>query len=407
MYVVKNLTSLEILDMSEATYNTTTIPNDFLFPYNYSIKEISLPKGVTSIGELAFEQCSHLTNINLPEGITNIGQYAFYGCSSLTTITIPEGVNYIGQYAFYDCSSLTYIDVPESVSFINQMAFCACNLKIIKWRTIFPIRGVADYGKALIFIYLPEGKTSRYNGDLKNSAINDVFETLDITNLDESYAPYLTTANKVIYKKTFPFYGEASDPWYTISLPFKPTQFTHEEKGVIAPFDSNIEDAKNFWLRELTSDGFKDVTEMEANHAYIIAMPSSIDYAPECLLNGTVTFSAENVEFNGKEWTPIESVGPIYSIHPTYKTINRSKDVYVLNSNYYVKNYYNGHVFVHSAMDVAPFEAYVKLNDGGTSMRSVLPMADGKRTAVRGASSSSDASTRGVYGQRKPRKEDM
>jgi hypothetical protein len=57
-------------------------------------------------------------------------------------------------------------------------------------------------------------------------------------------------------------------------------------------------------------------------------------------------------------------------------------------------------------MDVAPFEAYVKLNDGAT-MRSVLPMADGKRTAVRGASSSSDASTRGVYGQRKPRKEDM
>jgi hypothetical protein len=55
-------------------------------------------------------------------------------------------------------------------------------------------------------------------------------------------------------------------------------------------------------------------------------------------------------------------------------------------------------------MDVEPFQAYVKLNDGTVTMRSVLPMANSKRTAVRG---SNDASSRGAYGYQKPRKEDM
>jgi hypothetical protein len=143
---------------------------------------------------------------------------------------------------------------------------------------------------------------------------------------------------------------------------------------------------------------------MEANHAYIIAMPTSNNYADEFKLEGTVTFSAENVTLT---WESVVSEGPTYSMYPTYKTVKKSMDVYALNSNYDVDGYNKCSVWVRGARDVEPFQAYVKLNEEAASMRSVLPMADGKRTAMRGASSSSDASTRGVYGQRKPRKEDM
>jgi hypothetical protein len=215
----------------------------------------------------------------------------------------------------------------------------------------------------------------------------------------------ITTAKRVFYTKKFDSFDSDSfnNQWYTISLPFKPTQITHKEKGSIAPFDSSVEGAKNFWLRELTLDGYQDVTEMEAGHAYIIAMPTKSSYSSDFKLNGNVTFSAENVTLT---WEPVVAVGPTYSMYSTYDTMKKSMDIYAMNSVYYVDGYDYGHVWVRGAMDVAPFEAYVKLNDGAT-MRSVLPMADGKRTAVRGASSSSDASTRGVYGQRKPRKEDM
>jgi hypothetical protein len=54
-----------------------------------------------------------------------------------------------------------------------------------------------------------------------------------------------------------------------------------------------------------------------------------------------------------------------------------------------------------------PLQVYVKLNDGAATMRSMLPMADGKRTAVRGASSMGEASSRGAYGHQKPQIDDM
>jgi hypothetical protein len=342
-----------------------------------SLTSITIPEGVTIIGDNAFYNCSSLTSISIPEGVTSIENYTFEDCSSLTSITIPEGVTSIGWYAFYNCSSLTSITIPESVTSIGNYAFESCSsLRIIKWNNS---RSITDYFSLL-------GKLI-------------IYETKDSTST-EGYD--ITTAKQVIYTKNFS--SKYGDEWYTISLPFKPTQITHEKKGTIAPFDSNIEGAKNFWLRELTPDGYQDVTEIEANHAYIIAMPNSYKYADKFNLDGTVTFSAENVTLT---WEPVVAVGPTYSMYPTYNTVKKSMDVYAMNSEYSVDGYNRGHVWVRGAMDVAPFEAYVKLNEEAATMRSVLPMADGKRTAVRGASSSSDASTRGFYGQRKPRKEDM
>lgn len=35
-------------------------------------------------------------NVTIPEGVTSIGDSAFNGCESLTSVTIPEGVTIIG-----------------------------------------------------------------------------------------------------------------------------------------------------------------------------------------------------------------------------------------------------------------------------------------------------------------------
>jgi hypothetical protein len=133
-------------------------------------------------------------------------------------------------------------------------------------------------------------------------------------------------------------------------------------------------------------------------------MPTSSNYSSNFRLGGTVTFSAENVTLN---WEPAVSEGPTYSMYPTYETVKKSMDVYAMNSEYWVDGFNYGSVWVRGAMDVNPFEAYVKLNDGTATMRSVIPMSDGKRTAVRSASTSGDTSSRGAYGHQIPRKEDM
>ena len=52
------------------------------------LTSITLPAGLTSLGEWAFSRCSSMVSIELPAGLTSLGGYAFYGCSSLTSIQL-------------------------------------------------------------------------------------------------------------------------------------------------------------------------------------------------------------------------------------------------------------------------------------------------------------------------------
>ena len=51
-------------------YGKITIPD------HISVDGVAVP--VTSIGDLAFSDCSGLTSITIPEGVTSIGDYAFW-----------------------------------------------------------------------------------------------------------------------------------------------------------------------------------------------------------------------------------------------------------------------------------------------------------------------------------------
>ena len=82
---------------------------------------------VTSIGYMAFSNCSRLTSVKIPSSVTSIGSNAFYWCSSLRSIEIPDSVTTIGDYAFSSCSSLTSIEIPDSVTTIGDYAFSSCS----------------------------------------------------------------------------------------------------------------------------------------------------------------------------------------------------------------------------------------------------------------------------------------
>ena len=81
---------------------------------------------VTSIGALAFCECSRLTSVTIPNSVTSIGYRAFYGCSGLTSVTIGDSVTSIGGGAFEYCSGLTSVTIPNSVTSIGRYAFNEC-----------------------------------------------------------------------------------------------------------------------------------------------------------------------------------------------------------------------------------------------------------------------------------------
>lgn len=104
------------------------------------IETITLPDGLTSIGNSAFSDTPNLmVGVVMPEGVTAIEPNTFHG-SAITSVTFHDAVTGIGDNAFRDTSNLaSHVDIPPSVTTVGSMAF---------------------YGSALTSTTLPDGLTS-------------------------------------------------------------------------------------------------------------------------------------------------------------------------------------------------------------------------------------------------------
>lgn len=97
--------------------------------FKNDISEAIIYKGITSIGEGAFDYCTSLTSVTIPDSVTSIGDDAFASCFELQSITIPNSVKNIGDNAFNNCQSLTQIHIPNSVINMGNSTFYCSGLE--------------------------------------------------------------------------------------------------------------------------------------------------------------------------------------------------------------------------------------------------------------------------------------
>ena len=183
-----------------SSLKSITIPNSvtsigmYAFRACSSLESVKIPNSVTSIGYYAFQGCSSLESITveagnktyhsegnciieistktvvqgcsnsvIPQGVTSIGGSAFQGFSSLKSITIPDTVTSIGEGAFFECASLETITIPNSVTSIGEEAFSYCDS--LEFITIpNSVTSIGEYAfsdcLSLKSITIPEGVTS-------------------------------------------------------------------------------------------------------------------------------------------------------------------------------------------------------------------------------------------------------
>ena len=400
-YTFNNCDSLSSVKLSSGLKSI----KQYAFQYCFALEAITLPENLEILENGAFYGCSKLSSIVIPGGVKNISDYCFENCYSLAEITISEGVEGIGYYTFQNCDlvktvnlpstlktlsawsfrncdSLQEFIVPENVTYVGSHFISECpNLRAVIWNPTIDVPGCYNIN-CFLFVKTDQIAVDNINA-WKAVVIDGVSEsTINLSvSWDEEYKNvYEFKAKKQIYSRHFG--GETvpggSSGWHTIVLPFTPDSIYHESKGQIAPFNSNIEGAKPFWLRELTTEGFKDVTKIEANKPYIIAMPNHESYLNEYRLEGTITFVARDSLVRVTPDVLDASIGTDYELHPTYQYIKQSEDIYTLGSiwNYYEEEdiYYSKSFFKKNNSYVSAFNAYVTTLGGGRSSRSVFDL---------------------------------
>ena len=96
------------------------------FKDNTTIKSITMPNSIRSIGSHAFAGCTSLESIIIPTSVTNIADHTFSGCTALKTITLHSGIDTLGAFAFEKCSALKSITLNEGLETISDNAFDFC-----------------------------------------------------------------------------------------------------------------------------------------------------------------------------------------------------------------------------------------------------------------------------------------
>ncbi len=118
------------------TYENNRFPvtriGNYVFRGCGTLRSISLPETLDTIGEESFKQCSGLTSIAIPNSVKIIGPHAFYQSENLSSVTLGDSLKQICYGAFYYCKALKHIDIPNSVTHLGSYAFKLSGLESIK-----------------------------------------------------------------------------------------------------------------------------------------------------------------------------------------------------------------------------------------------------------------------------------
>ena len=315
----------------------------------------------------------------------------FYGCYSITSLDLAyfntENVTNMEQM-FYGCSGLYFLDLSSfntaNVTVMTGMfSECSSLAAIIAGNANIPAQEYAKIANPNLLVYVNEASLAPQG--IQNVVIDGTAKEIILKDADGNnnwYCPQPFTAQKISYTRNFQQKTQigVARGWESIALPFDVQTITYEDNRTITPFD-NYDSAYHFWLRRLTQNGLQSVQEINANVAYVISMPNSLEYPGEYNLAGNVTFSAENAPIPETEPEMDESADR--AMAPAFQRMEADEYIYALNVGEPRGSHPEGSVFEKNYREVRPFEAFTKhFGDNGSRFMSIADMLDGGVTGI-------------------------
>ena len=134
--------STTLNSISNDTQGAVTFPSSFTYlDQEYVIKKIGqgacyktegitsvvIPEGVTEIAKNAFWDCTSLKQVSLPSTLISIGNNAFANCD-LSSVDLPQNLTTIGVAVFLGNEKLTSIVLPRALTTIGSNVFTGTDL---------------------------------------------------------------------------------------------------------------------------------------------------------------------------------------------------------------------------------------------------------------------------------------
>ena len=162
-------------DINVTMPETVTRINNWAFAYNTTIQNVSLAKGVLTLGESCFLGCEALKSIDLGRSLVKIEDYALYDCYNLISLTLPptftflgemEGKSFLGNIEFLTFTTVGDISINGSdyaygVT-INYPCVSGLTLSNAEGITTNPYPGYYEDGEFIASETYSEGSESLY-----------------------------------------------------------------------------------------------------------------------------------------------------------------------------------------------------------------------------------------------------
>ena len=137
--------------------------------WGYDLTSVTIPDGITSIGDFAFCGCQQLTSITIGSSVQNIGYASINHCDGLTTVDLPASVNSIEYAAFENCVNLARVNIGKSDGVITgENPFNGCHANLI----------IAVPTPALVLQYKAASILSGYASKLRAAFGSQVFNAI-------------------------------------------------------------------------------------------------------------------------------------------------------------------------------------------------------------------------------------